>query len=330
MQTPAWQQALAEAFTDASALLAYLKLERTLAPEQRRAAQQFGLRVPRAFADLMRPGDPRDPLLRQVLPLADETARHADYTSNPVGDREAETRPGLLHKYRGRALAVVTGACAVHCRYCFRRHYPYGPGSASPRQWDGILDYLRSHPEVEEMILSGGDPLMLCDERLASWVQQLAALPQLKRLRLHTRLPVVLPQRVTPALLEHLAGSRLQTLIVIHANHPRELSPAVASALAEIKQAGMQLLNQSVLLRGVNDDAKTLIQLSERLFECGVLPYYLHLLDRVEGAAHFEVAEERARELYKAMQVSLPGYLVPKLVREEAGEEFKIPLCRSG
>jgi EF-P beta-lysylation protein EpmB len=323
LQTPAWQQALAASFTDAASLLAFLRLEPTLNPEQRLAAQQFGLRVPRAYAELMRPGDARDPLLRQVLPLADETLPRPGFTSDPVGDRQAQTRPGLLHKYHGRALVIATGACAIHCRYCFRRHYPYGSACASPRHWADILDYLRAHAEVEELILSGGDPLMLSDERLAAWLDQLAALPQLKRLRLHTRLPVVLPQRITQELLARLAGSRLRTLIVLHANHPRELSPAVAAALACVKQAGIPLFNQAVLLQGVNDDADTLVRLSERLFECGVLPYYLHLLDRVAGAAHFEVDEKQARALHRELQKRLPGYLVPKLVRETAGEGAK-------
>lgn len=326
MQTPTWQQALAGAFTDLPSLLAYLKLERTPLPAELLAVQQFGLRVPRAFADLMRPGDPADPLLRQVLPLAEETDPLPGFSDNPVGDLEAQVIPGLLHKYRGRVLVVATGACAVHCRYCFRRHYPYGSGSASPRQWERILDYLRAHPDVEEVILSGGDPLMVSDERLAGWIDALTALPHLKRLRLHTRLPVVLPQRVTADLLKALTGTRLQTLVVIHANHPNELSPQVAAAMEALKSAGATLLNQAVLLQGVNDNAEVLAGLSERLFEIGVLPYYLHLLDRVAGAAHFEVDETQARSLHKTLLARLPGYLVPKLVREIAGESSKTPV----
>jgi EF-P beta-lysylation protein EpmB len=326
LQIPSWQQALAEAFTDPPSLLAHLGLDHCISPEQRLAARQFGMRVPKAFADLMRPGDPQDPLLRQILPLGDEMALPAGFSRNPVGDHEAETTPGLLHKYRGRVLVVATGACAVHCRYCFRRHYPYAEGSATPRQWNGILDYLEAHPEIEEVILSGGDPLMASDERLAGWLRQLAALPRLKRLRLHTRLPVMLPQRITPTLVELLATSRLQSLVVIHANHPNELSPQVAGALGMLKAAGIHLLNQSVLLRGVNDDADTLARLSERLFESGVMPYYLHLLDRVAGAAHFEVDESRAQSLHRALLARLPGYLVPKLVREIAGERSKTPV----
>jgi L-lysine 2,3-aminomutase len=327
LQTPAWQQALAEAFTDLPSLLAYLKLEGTPLPAELLASRQFSLRVPRVFADQMQPGDPLDPLLRQVLPLAEETIQLPGFSENPVGDREAEVVPGLLHKYPGRALIVATGACAVHCRYCFRRHYPYASGSASPRQWKAILDYLQAHPEIDEVILSGGDPLMVSDERLAGWLAQLATLPHLKRLRLHTRLPVVLPLRITPTLTELLSSSRWQVLVVIHANHANELSPDMESALAGLKAANITLLNQAVLLKGINDNVTTLAMLSERLFEVGVLPYYIHLLDRVAGAAHFEVEEQQAIDLVQALQKRLPGYLVPKLVREIPGELSKTPIA---
>jgi len=328
LQTPAWQQALSAAFTELPALLDYLGLpprdpfdEAAVDPDP-----AFRLRVPRAYADLMRPGDPQDPLLRQVLPLAMERVAPPGFGSDPVGDREAEAVPGLLHKYRGRALIVATGACAVHCRYCFRRHYPYAEGSASPRQWEGILEYLRSHPEVDEVILSGGDPLMASDERLADWCEQLAALPRLKRLRLHTRLPVVLPSRVTPGLLRALRDSPLPMVMVIHANHPNEISPGLAEAMQALKSAGVTLLNQSVLLKGVNDEVSVLAALSERLFDVGVMPYYLHQLDRVAGAAHFEVADAEAVRLHRQLLTRLPGYLVPRLVRETAGEASKTPL----
>jgi EF-P beta-lysylation protein EpmB len=326
LQTPAWQQALSQASHDLESLLAYLKLEHVPLPAERRAVRQFSLRVPKAFADLMRPGDLNDPLLRQVLPVADEAAELPGFNVNPVGDREAEATPGLLHKYPGRALIVATGACAVHCRYCFRRHYPYASGSASPRQWDGILTYLQAHTEIEEIILSGGDPLMVSDERLMGWLERLAGLPHIKRLRLHTRLPVVVPERITPALTELLAWDRFQTLVVIHANHGNELSPSVANALSSLRALDITLLNQSVLLKGVNDDPAILAGLSHRLFEVGVLPYYLHLLDRVAGAAHFEVGEQRAKDLMATLRSSLPGYLVPKLVREISGEKSKTPI----
>ncbi|MCU7797137.1 MAG: EF-P beta-lysylation protein EpmB [Candidatus Thiodiazotropha sp. (ex Myrtea spinifera)] len=326
LQTPDWQQSLSSAFTDLPSLLKYLQLDDGRSPGTEQAMQGFSLRVPRAFAALMQPGDPHDPLLRQVLPLAEEMSPIAGFTGNPVGDKESEACPGLLHKYQGRALIVATGACAVHCRYCFRRHYAYSNGSASPRQWMRILDYLRKHNEIEEVILSGGDPLMVNDERLADWLEQLESLPQIKRLRLHTRLPVVLPQRIGPQLIGLLTRGRFETVIVIHANHPNELSPQVAEAMGQLKAAGITLLNQSVLLKGVNDKAETLVKLSERLFSIGVLPYYLHLLDRVAGAAHFEVEETRALEIQQALRARLPGYLVPRMVREIAGELCKIPV----
>ncbi len=326
MQTPGWQQALSEAFTDLPSLLEYLHLKENDLSEMNLALAGFSLRVPREFAALMRPGDANDPLLRQVLPTGLELAPLPGFIENPVGDREAEVQPGLLHKYHGRALIIATGACGVHCRYCFRRHYPYEKGSASPKQWASILTHLEQDESISEVILSGGDPLMMSDEKLKGWISDLATIPHLKRLRIHTRLPVVLPQRVTPELQEALISSRLKSILIIHANHPNELSPQVGEAMAMLKQRGVTLLNQSVLLKGVNNTPETLIKLSQRLFEIDVLPYYLHLLDRVAGAAHFEVEETQARYLQKKMQAALPGYLAPKMVREFAGETAKIPI----
>ncbi len=326
MQAPAWQKALAEGFGDVAALLKYLRIEPCCVPDHARAHAQFALRVPREFAALMRKGDPNDPLLLQVLPRASEMERITGFGSDPVGDHQAAQSPGLLRKYHGRILILATGACAVHCRYCFRRHYPYAGATASDSQWSGILDYLEANPAIEEVILSGGDPLMVSDRRLMGWLRQLDALPQLKRLRIHTRLPVVLPQRITPELTGLLANRRLQRIMVIHANHPNELSPAVAEALARVSEAGVTLLNQSVLLKGVNDSCDTLVRLSKRLFEIGVLPYYLHLLDRVEGAAHFELEESATEKLQRQLLTELPGYLVPKMVRETPGALYKQPL----
>ncbi|MBA1446787.1 MAG: EF-P beta-lysylation protein EpmB [Gammaproteobacteria bacterium] len=323
LQTPLWQQALSEAFTQPAALLDYLGIERDNISVE--FGSKFSMRVPRGFAALMRRGDQEDPLLRQILPLQDESLHAQGFSRNPVGDLEAHAVPGLLHKYHGRALLITTGACAIHCRYCFRRHYPYENGSATPRQWEMLLAYLREHPTINEVILSGGDPLMLSDEKLGRWMQQLSEIPHLQRLRLHSRLPVVLPERITPELLAHLRENRLKSVLVIHANHPRELSNRVTEKLKALQKAGVLLLNQSVLLRGVNDQTAVLVELSERLFEAGVMPYYLHLLDRVEGAAHFEVEQERIRALYSGMLSRLPGYMVPKLVRETAGETSKRP-----
>jgi EF-P beta-lysylation protein EpmB len=326
LQTPSWQQALSRAFSDLTSLLDYLHLSKNDLKEMNLALEDFSLRVPREFAALMRPGDANDPLLRQILPTGQELLPLPGFINNPVGDREAEVQPGLLHKYHGRALVIATGACGVHCRYCFRRHYPYEKGSASPKQWTSILAHLVQDETIHEVILSGGDPLMMSDEKLKSWISDLSTIPHLQRLRIHTRLPVIVPQRVTPELLKSLSSSHLKSILVIHANHPNELSAQVGKAIALLKQQGITLLNQSVLLKGVNDKVDILARLSERLFEIGVLPYYLHLLDRVAGAAHFEVDETEALALHLGLRERLPGYLVPTMVREIAGESCKIPV----
>lgn len=308
---------------DPAELLDRLGLDPALLPAARRAAELFPLRVPLAFVERMRPGDPRDPLLRQVLPLEDELAEVPGFAADPVGDDAALVAGGVLHKYRGRALLVTTGACAVHCRYCFRRHFPYADANASADGWQSALDYLRSQPDVTEVILSGGDPLTLSDRRLKALADALADIPHLRRLRVHTRLPIMNPARIDDALLDWLAGTRLDPVMVIHANHANEIDATVAEALTRLGSRGVTLLNQAVLMRGVNDAADTLVDLSERLFEAGVLPYYLHLLDRVRGAAHFEVPEAEAVALHAEVAARLPGYLVPKLVREIAGEPGK-------
>ncbi|NBC23885.1 MAG: EF-P beta-lysylation protein EpmB [Gammaproteobacteria bacterium] len=308
---------------DPAELLDRLQLDPALLPAARRAAELFPLRVPVAFAERMRPGDPADPLLRQVLPLDAELAAAAGFATDPVGDGAALAGAGVLHKYQGRALLIATGACAVHCRYCFRRHFPYAEANASADRWAGALAYLRNHIDITEVILSGGDPLTLSDRRLQALVEELAAIPQLRRLRVHTRLPIMDPARVDDALLGWLTDSRLEPVMVIHANHANEIDGAVAAALARLRERGVTLLNQAVLMRGVNADVDALAALSERLFQVGVLPYYLHLLDRVQGAAHFEVPEDEARALHAALAARLSGYLVPKLVREQAGEPGK-------
>jgi L-lysine 2,3-aminomutase len=272
----------------------------------------------------MRFGDPHDPLLLQVLPRSLEATTHADTLLDPVGDRDAEVMPGLLHKYEGRVLLVLTGACAVHCRYCFRRDYPYAQSQATPARLAAALDWIAARNDVSEVILSGGDPLSLSDERLAGLVEQLDTISHLKRLRIHTRLPVVLPQRVDDALLEWLARSRLGRVMVLHINHAREIDESLARALAALRATGCQLLNQAVLLAGVNDSVAALAELSERLFECGVLPYYLHALDRARGVMHFEVSRERGLALMEALRARLPGYLVPRHVVEVAGAAAKL------
>jgi EF-P beta-lysylation protein EpmB len=326
VQLPAWQTALAEAFSDSQSLLDYLQIEPQNLADRQLAQHQFSLKVPQHYADLMRKGDLHDPLLRQVLPCREEMIDTPGFIDDPVGDLQAKQQPGLLHKYQGRVLILSTGACGVHCRYCFRRHYPYQNSTATPGQWQSILDTIRHQDSIREVILSGGDPLMINDQRLEKMLAELRAMPQLKRLRLHSRLPVVLPQRITPELLELLSNNPLQSILVLHVNHPNELSPALAEACEKIRTAGITLLNQSVLLKGVNDDVETLIRLSEGLSEIGVMPYYLHLLDRVSGAGHFEVEPHRIEPLKQQLLQQLPGYLVPKMVREIAGEASKTPV----
>jgi EF-P beta-lysylation protein EpmB len=321
-----WKHALANAVRDAAELLAELDLPDTLLAGARDAAQDFPLRVPRGFVTRMRKGDPADPLLRQVLARAEERLDVPGFIADPVGDMDARRGAGVLQKYRGRALLVVTGACAVHCRYCFRRHFPYGAENAAQGEFQSALAVIAGDTDIHEVILSGGDPLMLDDERLAALVRQLAALPHVRRLRVHTRLPVVLPERVTAGLVTALTGTRLPCVIVIHANHADELDNTVAEALHALRHAGITLLNQAVLLAGVNDDVPTLAALSEALFAAGVLPYYLHMLDPVSGAAHFAVSEPRAAALLESLRGQLPGYLLPRLVREIPGAAAKTPV----
>jgi EF-P beta-lysylation protein EpmB len=321
-----WQHHQARALRDPEQLLEALNLSRALLPGAQQAAAEFALRVPEGFVARMRPGDVDDPLLRQVLPLAEETLETEGFVTDPVADGTARAGRGLLHKYRGRVLLITTGACGIHCRYCFRRHYPYQDDRLQGAAWQQVLDYIAADPELHEVILSGGDPLTLSDKRLAAMVADLEAIPQLTRLRIHSRQPVVLPERISDALVDMLAHTRLDAVMVLHVNHANEMDGEVDAALRRLQQAGVTLLNQSVLLKGINDDAETLVALSERLFQGGVLPYYLHQLDRVQGAAHFEVEDTRALELLDELRSRLPGYLVPKLVREQAGAAAKLPL----
>lgn len=325
-QTSTWQQALARAIRDPAELLALLDLPPTLLDEAHLAARSFPLRVPHSYVVRMQKSDPADPLLRQVLPLRDELVRADGYSDDPVGDLSAMAKPGLLHKYPGRVLLVTTAACAIHCRYCFRRHFPYPEANPASSDWEATLDYIAKDTSVTEVIFSGGDPLSLDDHRLAVLADRLAAVPHIKRLRIHTRLPIVLPQRVVPALLGWLRNCPLQKVIVVHANHANEINAEVRAALQQLRQPDTILLNQSVLLAGVNDTPADLGDLSERLFSTGVLPYYLHQLDRVQGARHFEVPDDRAIHLVSKLRENLPGYLVPRLVREVPGAGSKIPL----
>ena len=329
LQHPAprrWQAAWREAVRDPRELLAMLGLESLAVGWSEAAARQFPLRVPRGFVARMRHGDPADPLLRQVLPVLEEDRLVPGFSLDAVGDGAARRGGGLIHKYRGRALLVATGSCAVHCRYCFRRHYPYADDSAAAAGWHEAVALVAADPSLHEVILSGGDPLSLADHKLAELTEALRGIPHVRRLRLHTRLPIVLPERVDAGLLGWLHGLPWPVTIVVHANHANEFDPAVDAAMAALRATGTSLLNQAVLLRGVNDSVDALADLCERGHAAGVLPYYLHQLDRVAGAAHFEVPDGEALSLHAALAARLPGYLVPRLVREIAGEPGKTPL----
>jgi EF-P beta-lysylation protein EpmB len=324
-----WQQALQACVNDPEALAAALGLDDAWLAPARLAAARFPLRVPRSYLARIRHGDPDDPLLRQVLPLGAELAETPGYVSDPVGDLESLAGTGVLHKYHGRALLVTTGACAIHCRYCFRREFPYDLQHAGARQFAGALALIRQDPSITEVLLSGGDPLTLGDRRLGQLLGELEQIPHLRRVRVHTRLPVVLPERIDAGFVAMWSAvPRLQRIVVIHANHAREIAGAadVSAALAALRDCGTTLLNQSVLLRGVNDSVAALEALSVALFETGVLPYYLHLLDPVRGAAHFDVPAAEAQALHAALSARLPGYLVPRLVREVPGAPAKTML----
>ncbi len=321
-----WQRAWREAVRDPRELLAMLGLDGLASTLSDEAASAFPLRVPRGFVARMRHGDPADPLLRQVLPVLDEARIVPGFALDAVGDGAARAARGVIRKYRGRALLVATGACAVHCRYCFRRHFPYAEETAAADGWRDAVAAIAADPAIDEVILSGGDPLALATAKLAELTDALAAIPHLRRLRIHSRLPVVLPERVDAPLLAWLRALPWPVAIVAHANHANEFDAGVDAALGELRGTGATLLNQAVLLRGVNDSVEALAALSTRAFDAGVLPYYLHQLDRVAGTAHFEVADARARELHAALAARLSGYLVPRLVREVPGDSGKRPL----
>jgi EF-P beta-lysylation protein EpmB len=320
-----WRQLWRDAVTDADELLALLGLE-SFAERLPPADAGFALRVPRGFVARMRHGDPGDPLLLQVLPQLAELDEVPGFVTDPVGDMAARAAHGVLHKYQGRALLIASGSCAINCRYCFRRHFPYGEEMAAAGQWRQALEHLRQDPSISELILSGGDPLALATSKLEELSRGLAELPHVTRLRIHTRLPVVLPERIDASFLDWLGGLPLQKVVVLHVNHANEIDASVEAACARLRDAGTTVLNQSVLLRGINDDAGTLAELSERLFTAGVLPYYLHQLDRVQGSAHFEVDDARAQALMDTLRSRLPGYLVPRLVREVGGDLSKRPV----
>jgi EF-P beta-lysylation protein EpmB len=325
-----WQRELAESIKDPAELLAIAGLGAEWLAPARAAAAAFPLRVPRAYASRIRPGNPADPLLRQVLPLGAELESPPGYVADPVGDLASIAPGGVLRKYSGRALLITTGACGVHCRYCFRREFPYGEQLASTGHWAAAVEAVAADPGVTEVILSGGDPLSLADHKLAELTDALARIPHVRRLRLHTRQPIVLPSRVDDGLVAWLRALPWPVAVVLHANHANEIDSAVESACERLRDAGATLLNQSVLLRGVNDSLEALVALSERLYAVGVLPYYLHVLDPVRGSAHFDVPDDEARRLHDALAAALSGYLVPKLVREVPGAAHKVSIASGG
>ncbi|HCR97606.1 MULTISPECIES: EF-P beta-lysylation protein EpmB [Halomonas] len=324
--SPTWQQQLSSAIRDPQELCKRLGLKSEWLSGAHTGHRLFETCVPEAYLSRITYGDTSDPLLCQVLPVSDEALTPSGYVLDPLEEADHRPAKGLIHKYAGRVLLIASPNCAINCRYCFRRHFPYSDNSPSRAQWQDALDYLRSSPTIHEAILSGGDPLAANDRQLAWLVGELEKIPHLKRLRIHTRLPVVIPDRIDNALLAWLGNTRLQKVVVLHINHANEIDQAVVEACTRLKEAGATLLNQSVLLRGVNDEVGTLTVLSERLFEAGILPYYLHVLDPVQGAAHFDVPDDEARVLITQLREHLPGFLMPRLVREVPGEASKTPL----
>jgi EF-P beta-lysylation protein EpmB len=321
-----WRSELNQAIRKPEQLIEVLQLDKNLLPLAEKAAKLFGLVVPRPFLQRMEKGNPHDPLLRQVLPLIDECESHPDFTEDPLREREVNPVPGLLHKFKNRVLLTLASVCAINCRYCFRRNFEYEHNNPGTDGWSASFEYIRSKPEIEEVILSGGEPLLLSDRRLQWFVTQLNTIPHLRWLRIHTRLPIVIPGRITPELVQVLSQSRCPITVVLHCNHANELDSAVGEAIARMTQAQITVLNQSVLLRGVNDQTETLCALSKQLFAFRVLPYYLHVLDKVKGTHHFAITDHEAVSLHQAMNASLPGYLVPRLVREIAGADAKQPV----
>ena len=320
-----WQTLLAGAFREPAELIEYLDLPPSLLNGANAAMASFALRAPLGYCQRIEKGNPNDPLLRQILPLGVELIEDQNFMSDPVGDLDAMEVPGLLHKYHGRVLLIVTAACAVHCRYCFRRHFPYQENRIE-QNWQAAIDYIQAHPDINEVILSGGDPLSFTESKLKNLTDGLQEIPHIKTLRFHSRQPIVLPERINPEFLNWIDSLPWKIVMVIHCNHANEIDSSVAIALQQLQQHQVTLLNQSVLLAGVNDDSEVLIELSEKLFENHVLPYYLHQLDKVQGAMHFAVDKEKALQLLQQIRQRLPGYLIPKLVEENAGAASKTML----
>ena len=321
-----WKDTLADLITDPDELCHLLDLKDLDREAIKASCNDFPLRVPRPYFSRIKPADPRDPLLLQILPRTEELITTDASQLDPLQEQQFSPVSGLLHKYHGRVLLVLSGSCAIHCRYCFRRHFPYQDARIGKTQWEEILDYIKADSSITEVIFSGGDPLNSTDAALARKCEDLAAIPHLKRLRIHTRQPIMVPQRINEACLAWMNQTRLNVVMVLHSNHAQEIDSQVKKALIDLRDAGITLLNQSVLLKGINDSATILAELNERLFECGVLPYYLHMLDPVQGAMHFAVSQEQAMQIKAELQASLPGYLVPRFAIEEPHARNKTTL----
>ncbi len=324
-----WQEAFSNLVTDPKELFQILNLDAALLPKALAAANLFPLRVTRSFVARMQAANPHDPLLRQVLPLEEELLEVPGYSLDPLEEKMANPIPGLLKKYHGRVLVTLTQACLIHCRYCFRRHFPYKENQPGKTGWEKLMAYIKEDTSISEVILSGGDPLSVPDHVLKQFSEALKTISHVKTLRIHSRIPIVLPERISTEFLSWVHGLHLKLVMVIHANHPQEINEEVRETLLSLSQAGVAMLNQSVLLKGVNDCKETLIELSHELFSASVLPYYLHLLDKVQGAAHFDLPRERALELHHALYAALPGYLVPRLAFEQPGAFSKVVLTAS-
>ncbi len=324
IQTNRWENALRQAITKPEELLTILKLDNNLLEAAKTSAALFPLKVPHSFVARMKPGDRHDPLLLQVLPIEAESFSHPDYVTDPLHEAAFNPVSGLFHKYHGRVLVTFVGTCAINCRYCFRRYFPYSENNPGTLGWDKALHYIAKDSSIQEVILSGGDPLIANDRTLTLFSEKLNQISHIKRLRIHSRIPIVLPERITPDFLKWTMQLQQKPVLVVHCNHPQEINQSVRDAMQSLRNAGVVLLNQTVLLKGVNDSANTLIELSETLFDAGIQPYYLHLLDKVDGAAHFDLNVQTAKTLYAEIEQHLSGYLVPKLVYEKAGAPSKV------
>ena len=322
---PNWQKELANSFNSPESLLTYLGFDAQAFTKDNQARDLFALRVPRFFADLMTPNDINDPLLKQVMPVADEFIVDPDFSTDPLEEQQSSEQ-GMLHKYHNRVLLMVRGGCAVNCRYCFRRHFPYGDHHNNKADWLEVFKQIGSDPNIDEIILSGGDPLMANDDYLSWMLQQINLIPNVKRVRIHSRLPVVLPYRITDQLVQLCRQAQQQIIMVLHINHPQEISVELADKVELLIQAGVSVLNQAVMLRGINDSSDTQMALNEALFSNRIQPYYLHLFDKVQGAAHFAISDERAVTIMQDVIAKQSGYMVPKLVREIGGEASKTPV----